>query len=185
MMLAQYCRTGPASIVLLLATAVGMWCIFVWAPSVLRAKGDRMTKALKIVVVAALILSVATIVWLKQRDKQMEAVQSLTTPPVAAKPAASGLPRLVDLGADKCIPCKMMAPILEELKEQYKGRLEVVFLDVRKNPNVGAQYAIQVIPTQIFYDAAGKELFRHEGFFSKEDILAKWRELGVNLVSQP
>ncbi len=181
MMFAQYCRTSPANIVLLLATAIGMWCIFVWVPSVLRAKGDRMTKTLKIVVVAALILSVAAIVWLKQRDKQMEAVQSLTTPPVAAEPAASGLPRLVDLGADKCIPCKMMAPIIEELKEQYKGRLDVVFLDVWKNPNVGTQYGIQVIPTQIFYDAAGKELFRHEGFFSKEDILAKWKEFGVDL----
>lgn len=180
MMFAQYCRTGLANIALLLATAMGMWCIFVWVPSVLRAKGDRMTKTLKIVVVAALILSVAAVVRLKQRDRQMEAVQS-ATPPVAAEPAASGLPRLVDLGADKCIPCKMMAPILEELKEQYKGKLDVVFLDVWKNPNISTQYGIQMIPTQIFYDAAGKEVFRHEGFFSKEDILAKWKELGVDL----
>ncbi len=140
-----------------------------------------MTKALKIVVVAALILSVAAIVWLKQRDKQMEAVQSLTTPPVAAEPAASGLPRLVDLGADKCIPCKMMAPILEELKEEYAGRMEVVFIDVWENPDAAKPYGIKMIPTQIFYDAAGREVFRHEGFFSKEDILAKWKELGVDL----
>jgi hypothetical protein len=75
----------------------------------------------------------------------------------------------------------MMAPILEELKEQYKGRLEVVFIDVWKNPDAGMQYGIKLIPTQIFYDAAGKELFRHEGFFSKEDILAKWKEFGVDL----
>lgn len=94
---------------------------------------------------------------------------------------AGALPRLVDLGADKCIPCKMMAPILEELKGQYKGRLDVVFIDVWKYPNAGAEYGIKLIPTQIFYDAAGKELFRHEGFFSKEDILAKWKEFGVDL----
>jgi thiol-disulfide isomerase/thioredoxin len=75
----------------------------------------------------------------------------------------------------------MMAPILEELKEQYKGKLEVVFLDVWKNPNAGKQYGIRVIPTQIFYDATGKERFRHEGFFSKDDILAKWKEFGVDL----
>ncbi|HSW02532.1 MAG TPA: thioredoxin family protein [Sedimentisphaerales bacterium] len=75
----------------------------------------------------------------------------------------------------------MMAPILEELKEQYKGTFEVVFIDVWKNPGAGAQYGIKLIPTQIFYDATGKELFRHEGFFSKEDILAKWKELGVDL----
>lgn len=141
-----------------------------------------MNKALKILVVAALILSVAAIVRIKQ-GKQTEAVQSLATPAVAAEIAASGLPRLVDLGADKCIPCKMMAPILEELREQYKGSLDVVFLDVWKNPNVSRQYGIQVIPTQIFYDATGKERFRHEGFFSKEDILAKWKELGVDLSS--
>jgi thioredoxin 1 len=54
-------------------------------------------------------------------------------------------------------------------------------VDVWENPKAGQPYGIKMIPTQIFYDAAGKELFRHEGFFSKEDILAKWKELGVNL----
>jgi len=140
-----------------------------------------MSKAIKIVVVAGLILSVAAIVRIKQQSKQPDAVQSLSAPAVAATPAASGLPRLVDLGAGKCIPCKMMAPILEELKEQYKGRLEVVFVDVWENPKAGQPYGIKMIPTQIFYDAAGKERFRHEGFFSKEDILAKWKEFGVDL----
>lgn len=96
-------------------------------------------------------------------------------------PVASGLPRLLDLGAGKCIPCKMMAPILDELKEEYAGSLEVVFIDVWQDTTVGAKYGIESIPTQIFYDASGKEVFRHEGFFSKEDILAKWKELGVNL----
>ena len=91
------------------------------------------------------------------------------------------LPRLVDLGAGKCIPCKMMAPILEELKSQYQDRLEVVFIDVWENPDQAKKYGISLIPTQIFFDASGKELFRHEGFFSKEDILAKWKEFGVNL----
>jgi thioredoxin 1 len=91
------------------------------------------------------------------------------------------LPKLVDLGASKCIPCKKMAPILEELREEYRGRMDVVFIDVWKNPKEGQTYGIQSIPTQIFYDADGKELFRHEGFIPKEDILAKWRELGVDL----
>lgn len=88
------------------------------------------------------------------------------------------LPRLVDLGATKCIPCKMMAPILEDLKKTYAGKIDVQFIDVWENPAAGGQYGIKVIPTQIFYDAAGKELFRHEGFFGKDDILAKWKELG-------
>ncbi|MHC4364173.1 MAG: thioredoxin family protein [Planctomycetota bacterium] len=91
------------------------------------------------------------------------------------------LPRLVDLGADKCIPCKMMAPVLEELKKDYAGTLSVEFIDVWKNPDKAKEYEIMIIPTQIFFDASGKELFRHEGFFSKEDILAKWKQLGVNI----
>jgi thioredoxin 1 len=95
-----------------------------------------------------------------------------------AKPA---LPRLVDLGADKCIPCKMMAPILAELAQEYAGQLDVVFIDVWKKREEAPRYGIQVIPTQIFYGADGKELFRHEGFFPKKDILAKWKELGVGL----
>ena len=74
-----------------------------------------------------------------------------------------------------------MAPILEQMKTEYAGKLEVEFIDVWKNPDAAKQYGIEVIPTQIFYDATGKELFRHIGFFAKEDILAKWKELGVDL----
>jgi len=95
-------------------------------------------------------------------------------------PAQIALPRLVDLGADKCIPCKMMAPVLKDLKKEYEGQMLVDFIDVWKNPDAGKPYKINLIPTQIFYDANGKELFRHQGFLSKEDILAKWKELGVN-----
>jgi len=99
-------------------------------------------------------------------------------PPSASSAELKKLPRLVDLGADKCIPCKMMAPILEELSAEYKDKLQVDFIDVWKNPQEGPKYKIRVIPTQIFFDADGKELFRHEGFFSKKDILAKWKKFG-------
>jgi thioredoxin 1 len=94
---------------------------------------------------------------------------------------AAALPRLVELGSTTCIPCKMMKPILDELTAEYAGRLEVVFIDVNRIPEEADKYAIRVIPTQVFLDASGKELFRHEGFYPKEDILAKWTELGVNL----
>lgn len=103
----------------------------------------------------------------------------------AAAPAthepAQRLPRLVDLGAGKCIPCKMMAPILEELKKTCAGKLEVQVIDVWENPAARTQYGIKLIPTQIFYDAEGKERFRHEGFFGKAEILSKWKELGLEL----
>lgn len=101
--------------------------------------------------------------------------------PTAVKKSSAKLPRLVDLGATKCIPCKMMAPILEELAKEYKGKLDVQFIDVWENQKAGQKYGIKSIPTQIFYDANGKEFFRHEGFFSKEDILAKFEAQGIKL----
>lgn len=103
--------------------------------------------------------------------------------PAAADAASQeqALPRLVDLGAGECIPCKAMAPILEELKNTYAGKLDVEFIDVWADVDAGKKYGINMIPTQIFYDATGTERFRHEGFFGKEDILAKWKEFGVDL----
>lgn len=93
---------------------------------------------------------------------------------------STNLPRLVDLGADKCIPCKLMAPILDELKKDYAGRLEVEFIDVWKNREQAERYGVKMIPTQIFYAADGQELHRHQGFIGREDILAQWRELGYD-----
>lgn len=93
------------------------------------------------------------------------------------------LPVLIDLGAKKCIPCKQMAPILDELKANYVGILDVQFIDVWQQENVAQaeKYGIESIPTQIFLSPEGKELFRHVGYFSKEEILSKWKELGFDL----
>jgi len=106
-----------------------------------------------------------------------------TGPDAAAGTAAAAppLPRLVDLGADRCVPCRMMAPILADLDSTLAGRLEVEFIDVWKTPDAGRTYGVRLIPTQIFFAADGTELYRHEGFLAREDILAKWRELGVEL----
>ena len=106
---------------------------------------------------------------------------SIQDKPAAVKKAPAKQPKLVDLGATKCIPCKMMAPILKELAKDFKGQLEVQFIDVWENAGAGEKYGIKVIPTQIFYDANGKEFFRHEGFFAREDILAKFKEQGIKL----
>ena len=123
----------------------------------------------KIWIVAMLVLAVGIAFYAKQKRA-----------PASAPATATGLPALIDLDSDKCIPCKMMAPILSELKREYAGRLDVQFIDVWEDKNAGERYAVRTIPTQIFYDAAGKELFRHEGFFAKDEILAKWKELGVS-----
>jgi len=106
------------------------------------------------------------------------------THPPAPVTTAQAIPKLLDLGATKCIPCIKMSPILEELKKEYAGKLEVEFIDVWQSADAGTQYGIRLIPTQIFFDATGKELFRHEGFFGKEDILGKWKELGVDLAKR-
>lgn len=144
-----------------------------------------MKTPLKIAILAALAVVVVGAVALKNSKASkapgdaasVAAVDSPKAPPVAA----TKLPKLLDLGADKCIPCKMMAPILEGLKKDYAGKFDVEFIDVWKNPAAGEQYKIEMIPTQIFYDAQGKEQFRHTGFFGKEDILGKWKELGVDI----
>jgi thioredoxin 1 len=91
----------------------------------------------------------------------------------------SGMVTMVDLGAKKCIPCKMMAPIMEELEIEYKGRAAIVFIDVWENPNAGRDYGISLIPTQIFYDAKGNEVLRHEGFYDKASIISELTKLGV------
>jgi thioredoxin 1 len=72
-----------------------------------------------------------------------------------------------------------MEPILEQLRRDYAGRMEVEVIDVNKNPRLAMKYGIRVIPTQIFISADGKELYRHEGYISKEDILGWWKEFGV------
>ncbi len=133
----------------------------------------------KLLVVAALAVAVAGVLVVKRI--QTPAAPDLAEPVAAGQP----LPRLVDVGAGKCIPCRLMAPILAELKKEYAGRFEVVFIDVWVNPDAGKPYSVEAIPTQIFFDATGKELFRHFGFFGKEDILAKWKELGVDLGGKP
>jgi thioredoxin 1 len=93
--------------------------------------------------------------------------------------SVAAVPRLVDLGAGKCIPCKAMAPILEGLRVEYAGRMDVQFIDVWLEPEAARRFGIRMIPTQIFYDRDGKELARHEGFMARDAILAQWRALGV------
>lgn len=90
------------------------------------------------------------------------------------------LPKMLELGSTTCTPCKMMLPIVEELKTKYSGKIVFEFIDVIENPEEIKKYKINVIPTQIFLDQNNKEFFRHTGFFSKEDILKTFKEKGIN-----
>src|SRR5271169_2137996 len=101
--------------------------------------------------------------------------QSSSIPEVPAK----GMVTMVDIGAHKCIPCKMMAPIIESLQKEYKGKAAIVFIDVWENREQGQRFGIHAIPTQIFYDKEGKEVYRHEGFLMQGSIEAELEKLGV------
>lgn len=94
-------------------------------------------------------------------------------------PGSSDRVTMIDVGATECIPCKMMAPIMKELEEEYAGIADIVFIDVWKNPAEGRKYRVQTIPTQIFFDKSGKEVFRHVGFMDKKPIIETLTRLGA------
>ncbi|UCF84183.1 MAG: thioredoxin family protein [Desulfobacteraceae bacterium] len=85
----------------------------------------------------------------------------------------------IELGADKCIPCKAMQPVMREIAQEYKGTIQVVFYDVWKTPKYAKNYGIRMIPTQVFIDKNGKEIFRHVGFFAKDEIIKMLQEKGI------
>jgi thioredoxin len=86
----------------------------------------------------------------------------------------------IELGADRCIPCKKMQPIMKEIAQTYPDRVQVIFYDVWKDPTPAEKYGIQLIPTQVFIDQKGKEVFRHVGLFPKEEILELLKKHGIN-----
>lgn len=78
-----------------------------------------------------------------------------------------------------CLPCKLMEPVIEELRKEQAEHFTVAVVDVRKDRDAIKRYNLRVLPTQILFDRAGRELSRHEGFYAKSDILEKWRTHGV------
>jgi thioredoxin 1 len=92
---------------------------------------------------------------------------------------AKGIVTMVDLGADSCIPCKMMVPIIEKLEKTYQGKAAIIFIDVWKDKEQAKRFGIRAIPTQIFFDKNGREVYRHTGFMGEADIVSQLKELGV------
>lgn len=92
---------------------------------------------------------------------------------------ASGKPILVDFGANSCVPCRQMRPILREIDKEYTGRARTLVIDVYKYQNLAREYKVQLIPTLVFFDSKGKEVFRHVGVLDKEKIVAKLKEIGM------
>jgi thioredoxin 1 len=87
----------------------------------------------------------------------------------------------VELGSVNCIPCKKMQPVMKSIETKYKGLVRVTFHDVWKDEAPAKKYGIDLIPTQVFLDANGKELMRHEGFFAEEEIDKFLQSQGINI----
>jgi len=92
----------------------------------------------------------------------------------------NGKPTLAEFGRGTCIPCKEMKPILENLAVEYQGRLNVSIVSVDIYRDLTNYYKVMAIPTQIGFDSNGKEVFRHVGFWPKEQIIAQLSTLGIN-----
>ena len=92
----------------------------------------------------------------------------------------SGKPVLVDFGSNTCIPCRQLRPILQEIKKEQAGKMEVLVIDVYKHQDLSREYRVQVIPTLVFFDASGKEVLRHQGFMPKTALLEELKKVGIS-----
>jgi len=91
-----------------------------------------------------------------------------------------GMVTMIDLGADKCVPCKMMAPIMAKVEKIYEGKAAIIFIDVWKHREQAGRFGIRAIPTQIFCDEAGREVYRHLGFMGEKEIVKQLGKMGVH-----
>ncbi len=92
----------------------------------------------------------------------------------------SGKPILVDFGANSCLPCRQMRPVLKEIGTEYSEKAKVLVIDVYKNQNLAREYKVLMLPTLVFFDSKGKEAFRNVGIMEKEKIVAKFKEIGMS-----
>ncbi len=125
----------------------------------------------RLIIFFLVIAAIAGVVMLKKSEK--------TSTPLPAQ--ITGIPRLLDLGSKGCTACTLMEPVLEELRKKHAGKLQVDFIDVWEHEEAVDEYGVELIPVQIFFDADGNELYRHQGFFSTEEIEHMFIELGVSL----
>jgi len=95
------------------------------------------------------------------------------------KALQSQKPVLVDFGANKCIPCRQIRPILREIGKEYAGKAHVLIIDVWELRELARDYRIQLIPTLIFFDPSGKEVFRRSGTWDKNSMIEKLKEAGM------
>ncbi len=130
-----------------------------------------MRKKIQIGLFSLLVLFAVT-GWIASKVTWAETKEMDTVP-------VKGMVTMLDLGAKSCIPCKMMTPVLEKLENVCKEKAAIVFIDVWKDRKPAVRFGIRSIPTQIFFDEEGKEVYRHVGFLSEKAIRAQLRKMGV------
>jgi thioredoxin 1 len=86
---------------------------------------------------------------------------------------------MLELGSVGCIPCEQMRPVMDQLSRNYKGRLDVIFVDVRKDGSVARKFSVYGIPTQVFLDKNGREFHRHIGYYPYEHIVPVLKKAGI------
>ena len=110
---------------------------------------------------------------------------SSATPMPAHSSGATPKVTFVELGSDKCVPCKEMRPVMDGIARAFGDQVDVVFYDVWKDDAPAKQYGIQYIPTQVFLDDKRVEFHRHTGFYPQEKIEALLLEHGLTKVATP
>ena len=137
-----------------------------------------MKKKTTTLVLGALALALlAWVFWAPFSDTPSDATPTASHAP--GEVPVKGMPTMLDLGANECMPCKMMVPVMEKVEKKYKGKAAIVFIDVWKDKAPAKRFGIRAIPTQIFFNAEGKEVYRHEGFMGEADIDTVFQRMGV------
>ncbi len=137
-----------------------------------------MSQNTKNILLIAAVVTAVTVVALVRQSRIYTVAEQLDS---NVQPGTGSLPVLIEFGSHTCVACKKMMPILDEISKEYADKLTVRFVDIQQNPAIGQKYNIRFMPTQIFFDAAGNEIFRHVGFCPKEGIPARFAEQGVDL----
>lgn len=144
-------------------------------------------KIFGIIVVVIIIIGLIAIIAIKGSNKeetktQNEGIWALDVKASFKKEDVleSGYPALLDIGGAECIPCKSMRPVLEELNEEWQGKIVVNFVDYWKYPDLAKQFEFSSIPTQFFYDENGKLYTTHLGAITKQEVIDTFKKMGYS-----
>lgn len=133
------------------------------------------------IVLAIAIVAIGVVFVIKERQEPPAELDPSAGDNALDRVLGQGKPVIADFGRDTCIPCKKMAPILEELAREYRGKAHILVLDLSEpvNQKLARRYRVTAIPTQVFFDSQGNQVDVHIGFMPKKEIVRKLEELGV------